>query len=239
MTTDPPQESPADQPRWQPYQGAPEAGRRPEPDEPEKLPDTPVVIHVSHTTVESPTPTRARTGGIPVVIALLVVGVIGVVSFVLVKSVGDDIADAVSPPQLHTKDGWTELTDAVRNETGGTEVFRAVIYPDYASLDLPAEATGKRQITYYFRGELEEGSKGSSSYGRVDLADVDLDALFALLEEAKTLIEDPDTWYLIVEGEFTTFDDPPSMSAYVSNEFSEGGYIEATLDGEELGRHTW
>ncbi|MDP3891858.1 DUF1707 domain-containing protein, partial [Nocardioides sp.] len=56
----------------------------------------------------------------------------------------DEYDGPPAPPQLFQARDFNAMRAAIRRETGSTQAFRAVIYPGYASLDLPAEPTGKR-----------------------------------------------------------------------------------------------
>ncbi len=56
---------------------------------------------------------------------------------------------------------------------------------------------------------------------------------------AKALVEDPETCYLILKRPEAEDPTPAWISAYSSNEFQQGGYIEFALDGTEVSRHSW
>jgi hypothetical protein len=148
-----------------------------------------------------------------------------------------DIDPSPPPPELHTVSGFNELLDALRQETGSTEVFEANLYPEYASLGVPAEPTGQRALSYFYNGELAEPSKGRSSYERFDLARIDPQVMLRLVQKAKRLVEDPTSWYVIIRKPGPPFDNGAWFSAYASNEFSESGYLQATLDGTIVNRY--
>jgi eukaryotic-like serine/threonine-protein kinase len=137
-------------------------------------------------------------------------------------------------PGVLTRDGLAALVDAVAEATGGTEVFRAVLYPEYASVAVPEDRTTARQRMLSWNGrELSDNDfLGRSSYARVDLAAIDAGALTRLLRRVAVRVEDPTSRYVIVEGASTIFDEPDRILAYATNEYSEGAYVVADLDGK-------
>lgn len=141
-------------------------------------------------------------------------------------------------PQLLTARDFNAMRAAIRRETGSTQAFRAVVYPGYASLELPAEPTGQRALSYFYDGDLGEPSKGRSTSERFDLASIDPEVMTRLARKAKkTLVEDPTAWYVIIEKPGPPFDNGGWFTAYASNEFGESGYLEATLDGTIVNRY--
>jgi hypothetical protein len=190
----------------------------------------------------TPTPTpRPRTSRLGIAIAVgavvLVFGIAGVAAYL-----GSD-RDGSGPfgggeVQVLTTDGVADLLAALDDETGSTEAFSATIYPTYAVVRVPVDDRSQREIGYYWDGrDLEEwGSKGTSSYERFDLADIDTDLLLPLVREAKAQVDDPTSWYVIIDH---TRDEEGWISAYASNEYSEGGYVEVDLEGTEVRRVTW
>ena len=173
-------------------------------------------------------------GVAPAVVLLGVGGIIAV-------SASNDGVPGFGKPDALSADGLEQLRADVRDRTGGTEVYRAVIYPAYASVDLPVDDSSQRSENLYWDGDLDdEGTKSTSSYVRVDLADVDPAAVVEAVATAKT-VEDPETWYVIIDGPSADYpdeieQDPPSITAYASNEYSESGYVEYTFAGKEVRR---
>jgi hypothetical protein len=179
-------------------------------------------------------PRRRRGGGILVflLVLLIVAGTAGATVFGLWKG------GVLFAPDALSADGLDGLRAAVEDETGGTEVFRAVIYPDYAVVDVPADGTSQRQESLRWNGGLDGfGSKGTASGQRVDLAEVDARVMLEAIEEAKTLVDDPETWYAIIEGPGAGYEGGPSISAHASNDFNESGYVRVDLDGTEITRY--
>ena len=52
--------------------------------------------------------------------------------------------------------------------------------------------------------------------------------IITLLEDVRGRIEDPNSWYVSIDSIAT---DGPRLAAYASNEYGEGAYVLATLDG--------
>ncbi len=184
---------------------------------------------------------RTMSGvGIAVLVAvgIVVVGVIGIAALAIVAATTDEGPFGTSEVQVLTEDGVADLVDAIEEKTGSTEVFSATIYPTYAVVRVPADRTSQREIGYYWDGHDFEpwGSKGTSSNQRIDLAEIDVAILLPLVREARAQVEDANSWYVIINHDAT---DAGLISAYASNEYSEGGYIEVDKDGNEIRRIGW
>ncbi len=136
-------------------------------------------------------------------------------------------------------DGFADLVAAVKEQTGTTSVFDATLYPTYAVLQLPVDRESKRQQYFYWDGsDLESrDSFGRSSEARLDLTTVNVRAMLRLVRQAKKQIEEPNTWYVILDAPDPN--DATVISAYASNKFTEGGYIAADANGKEIRRTTW
>ncbi|GEP37660.1 hypothetical protein NPS01_13230 [Nocardioides psychrotolerans] len=138
------------------------------------------------------------------------------------------------PPDLFTPGGFRDLLDSLREETGRTAVFESVLYSEYAVTTAPAEAEGKRSISYYFDGDLTESTKSTSTYERFDLSTIDPTVLGRLTRKTRMLVDDPTSYYVIVrkpQDDSTTW-----LSAYASNDFGESGYLRAEKDGTVIDR---
>lgn len=190
-----------------------------------------------------------KVGGVIAVVVLLavIVPIAGVIiGLVSAKDTFDDIqfGEPVNettylPGQepgdngvnVHTLAGYDELLAAVEEELGSTEVFSATLYPRYAVLSVPEQPTGKRYRSYFWDGRtlVANDSKSTSTDPRLDLASVDAGVMINLLENVRGRVEDPTSWYVSIDSIAT---DGPRMSVYASNEYSEGAYIVATLQGE-------
>ncbi|MCX6401037.1 MAG: hypothetical protein NTX33_14060 [Propionibacteriales bacterium] len=182
---------------------------------------------------------RARGRGFhPVGLLITVIGVIVAIGVpVLFAVLGSEGGLGGGEPQ--SRAGFTEMLDELREETGGTTVFEAVIYPEYAILDVPLKPGDEREISYRWDGGgLEEWTKGTSDYVPFDLAQVDGIGLNGMCDAALDLVEDPTVCYLIVRHPREGLDEG-WIWAYTSNDFSQGGYINYSLSGTEVRRTTW
>ena len=135
--------------------------------------------------------------------------------------------------------GLRDLVAAVEKQAGTTMVFDATLYPTYAVLQLPEDRETLRQQYFYWDGDKLESrdSFGRSTTPRVDLASVDAEVMLRLIRAAKRQVEEPNTWYVIVNApdEF----DKAVIYAYASNKYTEGGYVSAEADGTIVRRVTW
>jgi hypothetical protein len=150
----------------------------------------------------------------------------------------DDLSGAFGGGRPQTAEGFADLVDAVEDEVGTTEVFEAVIYPEYAVVDVPLKPGDEREISYHWDGDLSESTKGTSDYVPFDLANVDGSLLEGLCDQAEELVEDPRVCYLIVRRPRENLDEG-WLWAYTNNEFSQGGYISFDLEGNEVSGSTW
>ncbi len=170
---------------------------------------------------------------IAIVVLTTVLGA-GVAIFIAARSgVGDSITDAVGGPDMHTQEGLDDLIEAVEEKKGSTEVFSVALYGDYAIVRVPAEEGSQREDSYYFDGSLDDWSKSQSTSKTFDLNDINGDALDNLCEEARSQVEDPRDCYINVAGSYVPgSNEPPTMTAYVSNDYGESASVVADLEGE-------
>ena len=126
--------------------------------------------------------------------------------------------------------GYTDLLDALTEETGSTESFSAVLYPTYAVVELPVDGTTQRSDRFYWDGsDLEsQHSLGTSTEERYDLEEVDPAVLVGLLKKVRSRVEAPTSWYAVIGA---PGDDGAVLSVYASNAYSENAYLLATVDG--------
>lgn len=133
---------------------------------------------------------------------------------------------------VHTVEGYQDLVDALKDETGATYTFTTVIYPRYAVLEVPT-GTNERYENYYWDGqELElQDIKGTSSEHQVDISLVDPALMIDMLGTVRDRLENPVSWYVVISA----WDDSgPQISAYASNDFGESTYIVKALDGTTI-----
>jgi hypothetical protein len=130
---------------------------------------------------------------------------------------------------LFTVDGYNDLVDAVRDESNGTFVYEAVLYPRYAVVELPT-GTNNRYQNFFWDGEdLQlQDFKGTTDDAQVDLALLDPQQLIDMLETVRGRTDNPDTWYAVYDD---SFGQGPTVTAYASNDFGESTYIQESLDG--------
>ena len=181
-----------------------------------------------------------KSGGgskLVLLVVLIVMAGISVPIFIGIKSVVDTAGGVINElnpetPDVISTEGLADLTAALEKETGSTEAFRVVLYPEYAVVTAPADANSKRSINYYWNGNLSESNKGTETNGtRFDLADVDAAVLTKLLGQARKIVEGATTQYVVVSPPFIDGQED-WITAYATNDFNESGYISATLEGK-------
>ena len=130
---------------------------------------------------------------------------------------------------VHTVDGYTEMVDALRDETDAAYAFSAVLYPRYAVLEIPTGTNNRYQNFYWNGEELElQDIKGTTDDAQVDLSLVDPQQMVDMLNTVRGRLDNPENWYVIIGDSFGS---GPQISAYASNDFSESTSITETLDG--------
>lgn len=132
---------------------------------------------------------------------------------------------------VHTVEGFADMVAAVEETSGSTEVFSATVYPRYAVLYVPEDATSKRYRYYYWDGRSLEpnDSKSTSDSPRIDLTTFDATVMVDLLELVRGRVEDPTSWYLSIDS---ITSEGPRVVVYANNEYGEGAYVIATPTGE-------
>lgn len=140
---------------------------------------------------------------------------------------------------LLTPDGIRTAVAAIEKETGRDRFGDFTAYDDFVSVELMVDGSDSKYDTYTYRAGqgVEKGIiKGTLSGGdqpfRLD--GFDWDKVPALLAEArkKLNVDNPNTSYLVVRQPNDTFDTPLGMAVYLSNEYSQAGYLEATPKGK-------
>ncbi len=132
---------------------------------------------------------------------------------------------------VHTIDGLEEMLAGLEEETGGTTVYSATIYPRYAVIAVPEGEAGKRYRNYFWDGhsmELQD-FKSTTDDPRIDLTIFDPGTMITLLEDVRGRIDDPSSWYVSLGSD--SINGTPQISAYANNEYGEGSYVLATADG--------
>ena len=131
---------------------------------------------------------------------------------------------------VHTINGFNDLVAAVEEETGSTQVFDATMYPRYAVLSIPENATGKRYRSYYWDGRtlVANDFKSTTDDKRFDLARIDPGVFITLLQDVRGRIDKPTSWYVNIDS-FAA--EGPRMAIYATNEYGEGAYVLTDLEG--------
>ena len=168
-----------------------------------------------------------------VIIAAIVAAIVAVIATVLV------VQEALDSPDLFTVDGFDTMVSDAREHFGDTRFDSANIFQDYAVLTRSKEGSPDRSVSYTYRHrDFDEWTKGTreTEHTIVDLADVNVAAVLALLDSApKTLhVDDPTSRSITIGSVFgdyiPMFNQEVSIS--LSNEFNEHGKLDATLDGK-------
>lgn len=130
---------------------------------------------------------------------------------------------------VHTVEGYDEMVDALREETGATYVFNAVIYPRYAVLNVPT-GVNERYEAYYWDGSTMEKntSRGTSSDGQIDMSLIEPELLISALETVRDRLDSPTSWYVNMYNN-TAFG--AQINASASNSFGESTTLIMGLDG--------
>ncbi|MEU5341992.1 serine/threonine-protein kinase [Streptomyces sp. NPDC020766] len=144
-----------------------------------------------------------------------------------------------SPTDLLTPNGIRTAIKAFKKETGSDRFGDFKVYPEHISAYVMVKGSRTQYVMYTYRVDrgLEKGIiKGSLSGGKQAFSpdEFDWDAVPALLAEArkKLNVDSPTSRYLLVEGPNDVFDTPASMAMYLSNDYSEGGYLKADIHGK-------
>jgi len=141
------------------------------------------------------------------------------------QSPGDTQARASS---LHTVAGWTALVEAIKSESGTTEVYDLVAYPQYASVGLDGKGAVERRL--YRDGAWQESMSVRTPVAGslVDLAAIDADLIARLPRETARHfgIDEPTGTYLIVNA----FAGEPRIMVYVQTD-GRSEYRVYGLDG--------
>ena len=138
------------------------------------------------------------------------------------------VADAAS---LHTSDGWTQLVNDIENESGTTEVYDLVVYPQYASVGLDGDGEVERR---FYRDGAWQGSvsmRMPSTGSLIDLAEIDADLIARLPEQTARAVgmSEPTGTYIIVNA----FAGEPRIMVYVQSK-AESQYRAYRLDGTPM-----
>lgn len=200
-------------------------------------------LQVTVDVLPAPTPARSTSSVSPRAVKLVLAAVAAVIALglvvplVLVGRVDSVQEGAISAPvplaetsDLTTAQGYNRLVQEIEAKTGSTTVFNAVVYPGYAVIEVPVDAESQRSYGWYYDGEWDEWTgTGKADEDRFELDEVSGRTVGSLVKEARGLVEDPDTSYVIVNSQGRAED--VCLSAYASNEYGETAYLDARCDG--------
>lgn len=168
-----------------------------------------------------------------VVVAVIAIGVIGgIVALVTVVDEGiDGLSAEAEEANVLTEQGYADLLAAIDEQTGSTTAFSAVLYPTYAVVELPVDATSDREEYWNWDGrDLSTNDvKSTSTWPRTDLASVDPAVIVALVGQVRDNVDDPTSWYAIVRA---PDDDRAVVWAYATNDYGETAYLGARRNGK-------
>jgi serine/threonine protein kinase len=140
---------------------------------------------------------------------------------------------------LLTADGIRTAVKALERQSGRDRFGDFTVYDGYVSAELMVNGSDSKYDSYTYRpGQgVEKGIiKGTLSGGDrpFRLGGFDWGKVPTLLEEArkKLNVDGPETRYVTVRQPNDTFDTPLGMAVYLSNEYSQSGYLEATPKGK-------
>jgi hypothetical protein len=135
-----------------------------------------------------------------------------------------------------TADGVRAFIEEYRAKFGTTLVVSLTMYPDYAVVQVPQEGKRRHAGFLYRRDDGWQDFGGVSANfpgsDTVDLQSLDVPALMHNIGKARrTLnVEEISTTYVNIDYRPQS-DEAPNVNIYVSNEYSESGYLATRLDG--------
>lgn len=168
---------------------------------------TPTSVNYGPSTTSGAAARRGCLGcALPLIIAIIVIGAVGLGIFSAVRDGVDGIksitSDRTYAPGVDPQDkdeinvisvqGYQDLVEAIETANGRREAFSLVMYPTYAVIQVPVDATSGREQSYYWNGQLDtSGSKGTTEAGRLKLDDVDPAVVVRLVKKVRRMIDDP------------------------------------------------
>lgn len=147
-------------------------------------------------------------------------------------------ATAPAHPELLTSDGFTKLRDDMRAKIGNTRYLSAVIYPDYATIEVPVAGDPDHSQRWYYNGSFPynpiESPRRAGSKG-ADLRSVKVDVLARAIRRApeQLNVRDADRTYLIFDNRSGL----NVMSIYVMSPSNKTGYWTMKLNGSTITKY--
>ncbi|MFC5220247.1 serine/threonine-protein kinase [Streptomyces coerulescens] len=138
-----------------------------------------------------------------------------------------------------TPDGIRAAIKALENETGRNRYGAFSVYEGFVSADVMVDGSDSKydSYTYYPGRGVEKGIIKSTLSGGdqpFTLDRFDWDAVPALLAEAdkKLNVKNPEMRYILAKSDNSVFDTPAHLAVYLSDEYGDSGYLEATPQGK-------
>lgn len=145
---------------------------------------------------------------------------------------------SAAPPKggLLTPAGVRTALEAFKQQAGTTVFVDLLVYDGYVLASIPTAPGAKTVDAWQYRDGAAKrtGPKGTVAAGKplIDMSTVSWDALPGLLEQSqKELgVSAPTSRYVIVDA--WMMDGLPCMRPYLSDEYGQGGYVLAGIDGK-------
>ncbi|MFF3330618.1 protein kinase [Streptomyces sp. NPDC002888] len=149
----------------------------------------------------------------------------------------DETAGPVT--DLLTPAGIREVVDAFEKKTGSRSYGDLSVYPEHATAEVMVSGSQTRYDTFDYwvdRGVETSIIKGTLFNGDkpVRADDFDWDVLPALLARAEKelKVDKPTSRYLLLRQPNDRTGQTEAMAVYISNDYGEGGYVEADPQGK-------
>ncbi len=147
---------------------------------------------------------------------------------------GNDQPEYAGP--LTSGPGFASLRQALDKQTGSTKVIDLTVYPGYAVAEVLEGSAPGRTRSLYYDGKFSESGLGTTTDRPLDLARLDPEIPATLIRKVRKVIEDEDSWYLILRAPDAQ---GAAVWAYASNQYGEGAYVSGRLDGKVVDTVTW
>jgi len=142
---------------------------------------------------------------------------------------------APAHPELLSRNGFVKLRNDMNDKIGSTRYLSAVIYPDYATIEVPITGDPDHSQRWYYNGRfpynpIESPRRPGAKVA--DLATVRVTALVSAIQRAPAQlnVQDADRTYLI----FDNRSGRSAMSVYVINPSNDTGYWTMDLRGKTV-----
>ena len=169
------------------------------------------------------------------VVLLVLLGVLGAVLSAVHVSGGSSSGSSVVEVRPHadvlTRRGMDDLLRQLAARTGSTTVFEAVLYPDYAVLQVPVREKGTAGRTLYWNGAWDDlGRTNDASAVRIDLLTVKPTTVLRVLHGVESRLRHVKTSYVVIRVPGNS--DPAVFWAYATSPSGRSVYAAATASGK-------